>query len=87
MLVPTPDAVPDLRARYQGRPSGGPPSSTPTKVYDHRRGHRECRTRSIVLRIARHSIGSGNHPERHGRPVERTFLCPTQHRRPTSRHE
>jgi hypothetical protein len=57
-LVPAPDAVPGLRARHQGRLSGDLPGSTPTKAYDRRRCHRECRSRGNVPRIAR-SIESG----------------------------
>jgi transposase len=54
---------------------------------DHRRCRRNCRTRSIISRIARRGIETSARLGRHRRVVERTFARFAQPRRLATRHE
>jgi hypothetical protein len=86
MLAPTLEAVPPIRGR-QGRPRRRPDKRHAAKASDHRRCRRECRSRSIVPRIARRGIDRRERLGRHRWKVAPTRAWLAQFRRIAIRHE
>jgi transposase len=86
MLAPTLDAVPGGRSG-RGRPKKRPDKLHADKTYDHRRCRAECRSRSIVPRIARRGVETSERLGQHRWVVERTLAWLNCFRRLTIRYE